>query len=139
MASFFLIVFLIIGLWIYSFNNSDILKTFLLIVPIVFSGHVFNYQDNQRTLEATARYIDTIIKPKYQASLEWEHFFSAHKKNYQFSSAYKVFSLILPFVLPIILLMSQKLSSFQITLAIIDLALLIIILTNFRYKLYRIK
>lgn len=138
LANIFWLVFLIFGAWIFTFGSA-IFITYLLIIPLVFTGLLFNYQDNQRTMEVTAKYIEEKLKPKLERSLEWEKYFASQKKNYQFSSAYKIFAFLAPFVLPIILLINFSLTHFQTDLAFVDLVLLIIALINFRYKLYRVK
>jgi hypothetical protein len=131
-------VLLIGGLWAYTLSPS-VLQTYLLLVPLVFTGLVFNYQDNQRTLEVTAKYIEVELRSKLKDGLDWEKYFAAQKKRYQFSSAYKIFALMVPFSLPIIILISQNLNVAQTWLSIVDLVLLVLILVNFRYKLYRVK
>lgn len=131
-------VFLIFGIWVYQ-PGTEIFYTYLLIIPIVFAGLTFNYQDNQRTMEATARYVEDKLKPKFENGLEWEEFFASQKKIYQLYSANKIFALLVPFLIPIILLTTQNLSNFQITLAAVDILLFVAILINFRYKLYRVK
>ena len=131
-------IFLIFGIWVYQLG-TEIFYTYLLIIPIVFAGLTFNYQDNQRTMEATARYLDEKLKSKFENGLEWEEFFASQKKIYQLYSANKIFALLAPFVLPIILFATQPLSYFQIILVLIDIVLFIAVLINFRYKLYRVK
>lgn len=131
-------VFLIAGVAIYKIS-PELFNIYLLIIPIVFVGLTFNYQDNQRTMEATARYIEDILKPKFKGSLQWEKFFGGQKKVYQNYSANKIFALIIPLVIPIIMLLSSRLSTLELTLSIVDLILLLVTLANFRYKLYRVK
>lgn len=137
-----LFIFLI---WINSVGtNSDFFDTALLLVPVIFAGLVFAYQDNQRTLEATARYIEEQIKPKMEKLagtevLLWEKFFYHEKAKYQFSSAYKLFSFLIPFIIPFYLLSTLQLESCDLYLAFLDILLLVIIVVNFRYKLFRIK
>lgn len=138
LANIFWLVFVIFGTWIFTFGIT-IFISYILIIPLVFTGLLFNYQDNQRTMEVTAKYIEEKLKPKLEGTLEWEKYFAGQKKNYQFSSAYKTFAFLAPFVLPIILLIDIPLTRFQTDLAIIDLILLVIALINFRYKLYRVK
>lgn len=138
LASIFWVVFLLAGFWIQTLGQN-ILINYLLLIPLVFIGLTFNYQDNQRTMEITARYIEYVLKPKLADELTWEQYFGKQKKMYKFSSANKIFALIVPLILPIVLLFSANLNQFQITLASIDLILLAIVLYNFRYKLNRIK
>lgn len=138
-ATIFWVVLLIAGIWILTFESYILLNTYLLIIPLVFTGIIFNYQDNQRTLEITAKYVEKNLKSVLSSGLEWEQYFAKQKKSYQISSAYKIFALIVPLVIPVVLLISQKLTNFQIVLAIIDLFFLCVVLINFRYKLYRIK
>lgn len=134
-------IFIIAG--IVLVNNLQF-YTFLLLIPLVFTGIVFNYQSNQRVMEATARYIEEKIRPKAQeiikdSAFEWEKYFAGQKKRWQFSSIYTLFSLLMPFFIPIILLFINSLTEFQKIIAYLDLFLLIVIIINFRYKLYRVK
>ena len=138
LASIFWVIFLIAGFWIQTLGQN-ILLNYLLLIPLVFIGLAFNYQDNQRTMEITARYIEYVLKPKLADELSWEQYFGKQKKMYKFSSANKIFALIIPLILPIVLIFSAKLNQFQITLAIFDSILFAIVLYSFRYKLYRIK
>ena len=136
-ASFLGALFLIGGAWLVSVSKAG-LVFYLLVIPIIFAGVVFNYQDNQRTLEATARYIEEELRPKL-GGLAWERYLAAHKKRFQVSSAFKLFALLAPFILPIIVMLHYELNPAQSVLAWIDLLLLLVILVNFQYKLYRIK
>lgn len=143
-ATCFGLIFLIAGIWLYSFVSLEIFYTYLLLIPLIYVGLIFNYQDNQRALEATARYQEEKIKPKLDKlanadTLEWEMWFVGFKKKVQFSSSYKIFPFILPFVLPIILLINSNLTRSQLYLVYIDLLFFIIVLANFRYKLFRLK
>ncbi len=134
-------IFIIAG--IVLVNNLQF-YTYLLLIPLVFTGIVFNYQSNQRVMEATARYIEEKIRPKAQeiinnSAFEWEKYFAGQKKRWQFSSIYTLFSLLIPFFIPIILLFFDSLTEFQKIIAYLDFSLLIVIIINFRYKLYRVK
>jgi hypothetical protein len=144
LASIFWLVLIIAGIIIERKYTITTLYNYLLLIPIIFTGIVFNYQDNQRTLEGTARYMEFELKPKLQKEFgddvfQWEQWFARYKKRYQISSSFKIFALIAPFFIPILLLISTSLNSFQTKIAILDIVLLIIIIINFRYKLYRIK
>ena len=143
-ASVFWVVLIVTGIFLSQVYPTGILYNFLLLIPLIFVGLTFNYQDNQRTLETTARYREENLKPKLQKVwgqevFEWEKWFTEQKKRYQFSSSYKLFALLTPFILPMILLFFAVLDGFQFILAITDLIFLIIIIINFRYKLFRIK
>ena len=138
LGSIFWVIFILAGFWIYQFG-TETLYTYLLIVPLVFTGLVFNYQDNQRAIESTARYLNDVLDKKLDGQLGWERFFAGQKKVYQFSSANKLFALIIPLLLLIVLLATVNLSTFQIYLSAIDILILLALITNFRYKLYRIK
>lgn len=144
LASIFWLILIIVGVFINQIYSTNILYDFFLLIPLIFTGLTLNYQDNQRTLEATARYLEYNLKPKLQKIwgkdiLEWERWYASQKKKYQFSSIYKLFALLTPLFIPIILLIFATLNRFQISLAITDTLLLIIIIVNFRYKLFRIK
>jgi hypothetical protein len=144
LASIFWVVLLITGILFLVYFPTQLVNLFLLIIPLIFTGLTFNYQDNQRTLEATARYIEENLKPKLkeidsEEVLGWEQWFVKHKKNYQFSSSYKLFALLIPFIIPILLLILSPLTGLQLILAIVNLFFLVVIIANFRYKLFRIK
>jgi len=138
LGSVFWVVFVTMGFWIYL-NYESVFNTYLLIIPIIFAGLLFNYQDNQRAMESTARYLNDVLDKKLDGQLGWERFFATQKKISQYSNANKLFALLIPFLVPIILLISGNLSTFEIYLAMIDLIILLALLTNFRYKLYRVK
>jgi hypothetical protein len=140
-ASIILVILLIIGIFL---NRNNFLDTYLLIIPLIFAGIIFNYQSNQRVMEATARYIEEKIRPKMEGEIkdsafEWEKYFAGEKRRWQFSSIYTLFSMLAPFFIPILLLIFANLSRFQLILALVDLFFLLVIIANFRYKLFRIK
>jgi hypothetical protein len=127
-------VFLIAGIWIYA-NYGNLFAYYLVFIPIVFAGLVFNYQDNQKTLESLAGYIRSRLGPKLDNSLGWDEFFGEEKAKRRLSNGYKVFALLMPFLIPIVLLIYTNISGVELTLAYIDLVLFALILINFRYKL----
>jgi len=143
LGAIFWVIFILIGMLIFQYPPA-IFYTFLLIIPLVFTGLAFNYQDNQRFIEATAKYLEEKTKPRFEdlyksPVLEWEMYLVDQKKKFQFSSAFKLFSLLIPFVIPALLLIFESLTQFQVYLSLIDLFLLFVIIINFRYKLFRIK
>lgn len=138
LGSIFWVVLVIFGLFLYLYHPK-ILNIFLLIIPVIFAGIVFNYQDNQRAMESTARYLNDELDKKLDSQLGWERFFAGQKKIYQYSNANKLFALLMPFALPIVLLFVGSLSTLEFYLALMDLIILIALLTNFRYKIYRVK
>lgn len=133
------VVLLVSSFISYSILEPELFISFLLFIPLVFSSLIFNYQDNQRTLERTAKYIEEVINPKFHGELEWEKWFAKQKQQSQFSSSYKVLVFLLPFLIPIMVLSYHPLNTWQTLLAIFDIVLLVMILVNFRYKLYRVK
>jgi len=138
LGSIFWIIFVIFGFWIYQ-TGVDAFYTYLLIIPLIFSGLIFNYQDNQRAMESTARYINDVLWPKISDSQGWEKYFGSQKKIGQLSNGNKLFALLIPLLIPIAVLVIGDLSNLQTTLAIVDIAVLLALITNFRYKLYRVK
>lgn len=112
------------------------IETFLLFLPIIFSCLTFNYQANQMTLEAVAYYLRDRT-PSRDMAADWERHFGELKRSVQLISFLKILPLLLPQLLPIIFLIrngwpTEFLDSILISL---DLALLLLILFNFRYKL----
>ncbi len=127
-------LFLIAGIWIYA-NYGNLFISYLLFIPIIFTGLVFNYQDNQKTLESLAGYVRSKLGPKLNNSLGWDEFFGEEKTKRRFSNGYKVFALLIPFLIPIILLSYGDMNGVELTLVYVDLVLFALILINFRYKL----
>lgn len=144
LGSIFWVIFIIAGILLCQNYSIQIFYSFLLLIPLIFVGLTFNYQDNQRTLETTARYLEINLKPKLKVAFGdevfgWEQWFASQKRRYRLSSSFKLFSLLVPLILPIILLIYTSLNNFQTILATVDLLLLIVVIANFRYKLFRIK
>lgn len=139
MVSIFWLVLIISAFWLQNLLTQALFIDFLLLIPLIFTWLTFNYQDNQRTMERAAKYIDEVLNPKLNNELTWERWFASQKKIYQFSSSFKVLGLLFPFILPIIIFTTQALTNYQTSLGIFDLVLFIIVLINFRYKLYRVK
>lgn len=131
--------FVLIGYGIFLKFGSKELISFSLLTPIIFSWLSFVYQDNQKTLERVAKYIEEELKPKLDNSIGWEQWFAQQKSFTKISSSYKVFSLLAPYVGAVYLLVGRSLTAGQTNLALLDIFLGVIVLLNFRYKLYRVK
>lgn len=139
-------LFIVLLIWLYFQSiASNILVILLLFVPIVFAFITFIYQDNQKTLEGVAKYLHDELLPDAKKIADeniwqWEDYFVKRKKSYQVSSAFKIFVLILPLLIPFYLIWQNLITlPAQWPLAIFDIVLSIIVLINFRYKLNRIK
>jgi len=117
-----------------------LLRYFVLSLPIIFSLLTFNYQANQATLEAIAKYLNTDFKKNLKIPKEtigWDDFYNEHKKQMRMASFLKVVPLLLPQLIPflIIILSSAPISAKEFLLFWTDIVLFIIVIYNFRYKL----
>lgn len=118
-------------------TNWEVTRLFLLLVPLVFATLTYNYQANQMTMEAVARFADQIRNSKFKEE-SWDNYYGKHKLGVQLISFMKVIPLLLPQILPIVLFFTdQQLSQIPLyfILAVIDLALFAVAIFNFRYKL----
>jgi len=122
---------------------ASTITLYLLFLPLVFGGLTFNYQANQMTLEAVATYLNRGLKPQIdqmanRPALEWENYYTRHKFTYQLISFLKVLPLLLPMLLPVILIIQQgglPTETLPLWLSLLDLAFLLLIAFNFRYKI----
>lgn len=138
LAAIFWLVLLIFGYYFYL-KGTDTLKmeTFILLIPIIFSGLTFNYQANQFSLEAVAHYLRDQSQDKELAA-GWENYYGQAKRSVELLSFLKTLPLLLPQLLPLIVIInhlgwsSDFLSQF---LTVFDLLLFILVIFNFRYKL----
>lgn len=117
-------VFLITSFWLKTNIRPENFEVYILLIPIVFAGLTFNYQANQMTMEAVARYVMTI-------SPGWDEYYASHKRKVQLTSFLKVLPLLLPQLLPLFFYTSRVT---QPLLWWVDMVLLLLVLFNFRYK-----
>jgi hypothetical protein len=114
---------------------------FALTIPIIFAVLTFNYQANQMTLEQVAGYSDHLRRQLAgDASGSWDEAYGKLKKKYKLTSFLKVWPLLAPMILPFIFLLSYgglTPDSIGNTLIIVDVLLFLMVIVNFRYKLYR--
>lgn len=146
LAVIFWLVSLVVSFYfIFSDINPENLKTFLLVLPLLFDLLAFNYQFNQNSLESIARYIHLEIKPRTgkisgEEVLGWEKFFAKDKASFKFESSFKILPFVLPSLIPFFFLITRaNLNSWQISLSIADLIFLALVILNFRYKFRRVK
>lgn len=141
---FWLIFLLATILFIYLGIENNLLYTFLLLIPIVFDLLALNYQSNQNSLESIARYFNEFLKPVLRKNdqdiLGWDYYFAREKVPFRFESITKVFPFVLPSLIPFYFLFAgTSLEKYQLVIVLIDIAFLVLVLENFRYKLRRVK
>lgn len=117
--------FVAFGSWLYMNVPQEVFYWYLLFIPVVMSGVVFNYQSNQMTAEAVAGYLKEVGD-------SWEQYYGKHKQGVQLTSFLKVTPLLFPLLLPFFV---EPLTSYQMYLKYFDIALLLFVIANFRYKL----
>ncbi|HSX42255.1 MAG TPA: hypothetical protein VLE93_02795 [Candidatus Saccharimonadales bacterium] len=113
------------------------LQTFLLFLPVVFGFLTFNYQTNQWTLFALARYLRDQSSSKSMA-VGWENYVVAERaKSHHLLSFLALLPLILPLLLPLFVwwLYGDSASTLDTALTTIDLIILALAIFNFRYLL----
>jgi hypothetical protein len=128
-AAVMALVVLLAFLWLEDTGK----ETWLLLgsAPI-FAALTFNYQSNQITMEAMAKYLMTT---EYQDK-EWERYWENYKLGIRFSSVMKTMALILPQIVILIWLsFFVNLTQPQVLLVVFDWLLGVLVLLNFRYKL----
>lgn len=118
------VVFLIASFWLGTFISPESFQVYILLIPIVFAGLTFNYQANQMTMEAVARYVTTI-------SSGWDEYYASHKRKVQLTSFLKILPLLLPQLLPLFFYPSRMTQPFFWW---VDIVLFLLVLFNFRYK-----
>ena len=117
---------------------TSLQHTFLLLQPIIFATLTFNYQANQMSLEAVAGFSDRLrSSTEFNVEAEsWDQAYGKHKLGFELTSFLKIFSLILPLLLPFVVI--QLGSSYPQggngILCSVDIALFALVLANFRYK-----
>lgn len=137
------IILLIAGYFLYIRGQNIIL--YLLLAPIFLNFLTFNYQSNQMTMEAAAKYIHESLKPKVEKIIkeeiwEWEKYFANHKGYYRFEAFFKILPLLSPNLIPLAIIIKRvPLDPWEVVLLIFDLALMLFVIENFRYKLRRVK
>lgn len=144
-----IIFWMIVLVSVFTFMTAnlgwELIKTFLLIFPIIINLIGFNYQSNQNSLESIAKYIHDVLRPKISKQLgkdvlTWDKYFADQKAPFKFESIFKIFPFILPSLIPFVMLVKEiPLNPLQYALSVIDIVLLIFLLENFRYKLRRVK
>lgn len=118
---------------------------YLLLIPVLMNFLTFNYQSNQMSLEAIAKYIHESLRPRIKEEFkkdtwQWEQYFSNHKARYKYEAFLKILPLLLPNVIPIVILIKQMpLDWWGIVILAVDFLLLLIMVAGFRYKLRRVK
>lgn len=132
LAVILLAVFLVAGSGLYLASSDQLLmESYLLLLPLVFAGLTNNYQANQMTLEATARYLASAL-PRLS---NWEEFYGRQKRQFELLSFLKTLPLFIPLTLPLVVWFIFGWPEGKLgILAAIDLLLLILIIFNFRYK-----
>ncbi|OGD61209.1 hypothetical protein A3A71_01265 [Candidatus Berkelbacteria bacterium RIFCSPLOWO2_01_FULL_50_28] len=127
LAVILMTVFLISGVFLFGRLTTEGFSWYLLLIPVVFACLTFNYQANQMTMEAVAGYARSVYSG-------WDKYYGSHKQRYQLTSFLKVLPLLLPLLIPFFV--APEILSLQI-LRWVDLALLALVIFNFRYKLSR--
>lgn len=131
-ASYLSAFFIVAGFLLSVLAPVPVIYWFILLIPLVFAPLTFNYQANQMTMEAVAAYLRT-----QENSQGWESFYGQYKKGVQLTSFLKVLPLLLPQLLFAVLwITNAPLDTNQQLLASIDLALLLLVIANFRYKIF---
>lgn len=131
----------IFAVYLSSVNASQtLIITYILSLPIVFSLIGFNYQANQMTMESVARYLKHHIETEEPEAefLSWEMFYASQKSKYELVSFLKVVPILMPQLLPIaVIVFLGELPNlvFQQWLIAIDLALFVLLIFDFRYKI----
>jgi uncharacterized membrane protein len=146
LAIIFWLIFLIMSFFFMAIGMpKNIFYTFLLLIPVVMDLLGFNYQSNQNSLESIPRYFQYHLKPILDEKhgdgmLAWEKFFADEKFPFRFESVTKVFPFVLPSIIPFYFLFAKvPLENYQAAILAIDLILLVLMLSIFRYKLRRVK
>lgn len=134
-----ILVFFGIGtsLFIWNFLGQTMFINYILGLSLVFTFLLFNYQSNQMTLEAVARYSNNIIKDKIEHH-SWDHAYGQHKKQQRLISFSKTAALWLPslaIILGLLLQATVHLAPYQSYLLLADLIAYLISMYNFRYKI----
>jgi len=132
-ASVLFFFLLLAVIFLASQNNTELINWLLLGSFVVFASLTFNYQANQMTMEAVAKYLLKI--PQKEAS-GWEDFYNDYKKRVRMISVAKVSALILPQILILIwlIIILKDLSQPQILLLALDGLLGLAVILNFKYK-----
>lgn len=124
--------FLVAGFFLSTLLPTVTFNWYILTLPLVFALLTFNYQANQMTMEAVGAYLR-----QKESSEGWETFYDRYKKGVQLTSFLKILPLLVPQLLPIILWATNaSLEPNQQLLASADLVLFLLVIANFRYKLF---
>lgn len=127
------VVLLVSGFFLQSFLTPEQFTWYLAFTPLVFALLTFNYQSNQMTLEAVAAYVNA-----GKSSDEWDDAYIKHKRRVVLTSFLKVWPLLIPQLLPLVLLVyGYPLTTGQTHLLILDIVFLALGLINFYYKRLR--
>ncbi len=134
-ASAFCVLVGITLIWLNAFKvDPSLITLFIATVPLPFAFLTFNYQANQMTLEAVARYSQALETTKNSG---WDHYYGQYKVWVRLTSFLKVVPLLVPIVATLIYLLPHSFSSNQPIIAALwwaDLLLALLITYNFRYK-----
>lgn len=130
-------------LFIHLKLSSELLLSFLFLIPVVFAGLTFNYQANQMTLEALAAYINEELKDQIRSkagdrTIGWDEYYGRYKKDYQLTSFLKVTPFLLPFFIPTFAVLVVDGLPENIWLQLLywfDWFLFLLAIINFRYKI----
>ena len=135
-----LLFILVVIIWVFGVNGGTTLNWLLLESFIPFICLAFNYQANQMTMEAVARYIDEQLVPKMDGGFGWGKFWSDYKARVRLISFTKVLALILPIVSIFVwsILAWGDLTQPQKIVAVFNALLFFIGVVNFRYKYSRV-
>ncbi len=134
--------FFIVGIFlVWQGISRELLTTYMLVIPIIFSILTYNYQANQMTMEAVARYLYFHLKPAIKTPTfqikSWDEDYASEKYKYRLISFLKVSPLLLPQSLPFIVLIwlgQLPSGSLNFSLWLFGLLLFGLTIFNFRYK-----
>lgn len=109
--------------------EQQLIKLYLLLLPLVFANLAFNYQANGFTLEAALKYTEKLFEKS------WRSYYLEEKKKYRLIAFTKALPLWTPFLAPFFMLNQIFLDIPSIVLFFINNILLLIIIRNFiHYK-----
>jgi len=117
-----------------TFDGNPVFWRLALICPLLLVGLVFNYQANQMALEAAAAASDKIRRT--EPGKTWDEHYGQHKTRVRLTSFLKVWP-ILALLVPVVsyLFLWEFYDPVNSILVIINIAVALIVLINFRYKL----
>ncbi len=127
----FLLILAII--WLNQSQQVELVPWLLLGIQPVFAALAFNYQANQITMEALAKYL---ITSESQDKV-WESVWDNYKKNIRLASVLKTTGLILPQILILawLTINCSELNQLQKLVLAFDWLMGLLVLINFRFKI----